>query len=88
MTDMREKEPPERVVHTMQSSNYEIVISAWPYSSLKSEDVISRKLIYREQSETFGEASRIAAVLRDTVQAIHDIWVAKVVSVSEWKGDQ
>jgi hypothetical protein len=83
MGDMREKQPPVREFTPMTAANYEVELSAWPYSTIKSEDVISRKLIYRIHAADFSAAGKFAAVLCETVQAMHDIWTAKIVRIQE-----
>lgn len=83
MSDMREKQPPERRFDPMPCANFEIELRAWPYSSIKSEDVISRKLIYNIHAATFRDAFLVACVLRDTVRAMHDIWVSEICRIEE-----
>ncbi len=83
MSDMREKQPEMRVFDPMPSANYEVEIRAWPYSGIRSENVISRKLIYHIHADSFTGAVRIATVLRDTVRAMHDIWVSEIVRIQE-----
>lgn len=80
---MRDKEPPERRFDAMKAANFEVELRAWPYSGIKSEDVISRKLIYSIQADSFHGALGIAMLLRDTVRAMHDIWVCEVVRIEE-----
>lgn len=83
MSDLRDKEPPVRRFDPMPAANYEVELKAWPYSSIKSENVISRTLIYGIQADSFAQAFRIAVVLRDTVRAMHDIWVSEIVRIQE-----
>ena len=83
MSDLRDKEPPERRFDPMPAANFEVELRAWPYSSIKSENVISRKLIYGVQADNFHGALRIATLLRDTVRAMHDIWVCEIVRIEE-----
>lgn len=70
----------------MPGANYEVELKAWPYSGIKSADVISPKLIYHIQADSFLQATHIATALRDTVRAMHDIWVAEIVRIQEWRG--
>lgn len=83
MSDMRDKEPPERRFDPMKAANFEVELRAWPYSSIKSENVISRKLLYNIQADSFHGALGIATLLRDTVRAMHDIWVCEIVRIEE-----
>jgi hypothetical protein len=83
MTDLREKQPAVRHIEPMPAANYEVELKAWPYSSIKSENVISRKLIYRLHADSFAHAFRMAVVLRDTVRAMHDIWISEIVRIEE-----
>lgn len=85
MGDAREKQPEFRTFPMMPAANYEVEIKAWPYSGVKSEDVMSRKLIYHIQADHFTQAHHIAIVLRDTVRAMHDIWVSEIVRIEEWQ---
>jgi hypothetical protein len=83
MSDMREKQPLERVFKPMPCANYEIELKAWPYSGIQSENVISRKLMYQVRAENIKQAMNFAIVLRDTVRAMHDIWVSEIVCIRE-----
>lgn len=83
MSDGREKQPEHRTFDPMPAANYEVEIKAWPYFGIKSEDVISRKLVYRVHADNFRGAMNIAALLRDTVMAMHDIWVSEIVRIEE-----
>lgn len=83
MSDAREKQPEKRVFDSMPSANFEVKLRAWPYSGIKSEDVISRELVYRIHAQTFGDAYKFAVVLRDTVRAMHDIWVCEIARIEE-----
>ena len=83
MSDMQDKEPPQRCFERRTKANSEGELRAWPYSSIKSENVISRKLIYGVQADNFHGALRIATLLRDTVRAMHDIWVCEIVRIEE-----
>lgn len=81
MSDMREPEPPQRVFDIPgggHADRFEIEIAAWPYSSLRNEKVISRSLVYRVGCRDFADAARIADMLRQTVDAIHDVWMARI----------
>jgi hypothetical protein len=82
MSDLRDKQPLERKF-LCAPANYEIELKAWPYSSIKSENVISPKLIYQLHADSFHDALRIATLLRDTVRAMHDIWVCEIVRIEE-----
>lgn len=84
MTDTREKQPAELTFPPMHAANYEVEIKAWPYNGIKSEDVIAPKLIYHIQADNFVGACDIAVMLRNTVAAIHNIWVTEIVRVQEW----
>ena len=85
MSDMRDKQPPVRefTIGTKGNQNYEAEITAWTYSSVKSEDVLSPKLIYRFRADNFDDARRIIDVALQTIQAMHDIWQAKIVRIEE-----
>lgn len=86
MSDLRELEPPLREITLGWGSGhefFEIDIVAWPYSSFRSENVISPKIRYRLRCSSFDEAMKFAEVARRTVQAVHDVWLAKVVRVEE-----
>lgn len=83
MGDTREKQPAERAFDPMPAASFEVELRAWPYSGIKSEDVISPKLVYRIQADNMRQALGFAIVLQDTVRAMHDIWVCKIVRVEE-----
>ena len=83
MSDMRDKQPAERRFDAMPAANYEVEIKAWPYSGCRSEDVMCKKLIYNLQADSFSHAFRMAVVLRDTVRAMHDIWVSEITRIEE-----
>ena len=85
MSDAREKQPESRTFSPMPAANYEVEIKAWPYFGVQSENVMSRKLIYHIRADNFTQAHHIAIVLRDTVRAMHDIWVSEVVRIEEWQ---
>lgn len=85
MSDMRDKQPAERIfnIGTKGNQNYEAEITAWTYHSIKSEDVLSPKLIYRFRADDFDDARRIMDVALQTIRAMHDIWQAKIVRIEE-----
>jgi hypothetical protein len=85
MSDMRDKQPPVRefTIGTRGNQNYEAEITAWTYHSIKSEDVLSPKLIYHFRADNFDDARRIIDVALQTIQAMHDIWQAKIVRIEE-----
>lgn len=85
MSDMRDLQPPERTFQIVKSGlvTHEIEIAAWPYSSIKNETVISRKLIYRVGAEHFDDARMQAEIALQTIKAMHDIWQAKIVRIAE-----
>lgn len=85
MSDLRELQPPERTFEIAKkgTATHEIEISAWPYHSIKIEEVISRRLIYRVSAERFDDARMQAEIALQTVQAMHDIWLAKIVRIAE-----
>jgi hypothetical protein len=85
MSDMRDKQPAERVftINTKGSYAYEAELTAWTYHSIKSEDVMSRKLIYRFRADHFDAARGIMDVALQTVAAMHDIWQTKIVRIEE-----
>lgn len=85
MSDLRELEPEVRTIDcTVRGHDvYEFIITAWPYSGMKSERVMSRNIVYRVNAAEFNEALAFAKVALNTVAAMHDIWKAKIVSVSE-----
>lgn len=85
MSDLRDKQPPERIfeIHKPSNITHEIELSAWPYSGISSEDVISRKLIYRVCADDFDDARAMAGIALQTVQAMHDIWKTNIVRISE-----
>ena len=83
MSDSRDKQPDQRIFDPMPAANYEVEIKAWTYSGIKSENVMSRKLVYHVQADNFRGALNIATLLRDTVKAMHDIWVSEIVRIEE-----
>ena len=83
MSDMRDKQPAERRFNPMPAANYEVEIRAWPYHGCRSEEVMSRKLIYNIHADSFSHAFRMAVVLRDTVRAMHNIWVSEINRIEE-----
>ncbi len=83
MSDGREKQPPTRVFDPMPGAKFEVELRAWPYSGIKSEDVISSKLVYAIAAENMRQALSFAIVLQDTVRAMHDIWVCEIVRIQE-----
>ena len=85
MSDLRELQPPERVfeIALRGTVTHEIEITAWPYSGIKSEKVISEKLIYRVSAVGFDDARAQAEIALQTVKAMHDIWEAKIVRIAE-----
>lgn len=85
MSDQRDPEPAERVFQIAPKgvANYEAEIAAWPYSGCRSDKVMSRKLIYRLCAQSFNDARQQAEIALQTVQAMHDIWLAKLVRIEE-----
>ena len=83
MSDLRDLEPAERIFEVSKFVTHEVEIAAWPYSGIKNKRVISRKLIYRIETSSFDKARAQAGIALMTVQAMHDIWVAKIVRIEE-----
>lgn len=85
MSDQRDPEPEVRIIDTTTRKGdvYEIEMAAWPYSGIKSEKVFSRKVIYRLNAEDFDMARNMANIGLKTLQAMHDIWKAKIVRIQE-----
>jgi hypothetical protein len=88
MSDLRDPEPPQRVIELdgLGGTRFEFEIAAWPYSTLRNEKVISRSLVYRLRCENFRDAIAMAKLAEATVQAVHDVWIAKIVRVGEVGG--
>lgn len=78
MSDLREKEPAERVLDftddTFGSCLWEAVLHAWVYSSLKNENVYSRKVVVRFRAERMRHAMGFAESIAATIKAAHDVW--------------
>ncbi len=85
MSDLRDKQPAEKVfnIGTKGNQNFEAEITAWTYHSIKSENVLSPKLIYRFRADDFDDARRIMDVALQTIRAMHDIWQAKIIRIEE-----
>lgn len=78
MNDLRDKEPPERTLDftddTFGAYTWEAVLYAWPYSSIQSETVYSRKVIVRFRAERMRHAMGFAESIATTIKAAHDVW--------------
>lgn len=87
MSDMRDKQPKHQTIDMLRQGGgraaYEIDVIAWPYSGIKSEDVYARLTTFMVRAEDFKQACYIGEVLSTAIGAAHDIWVSKVVRVSE-----
>lgn len=85
MTDLREPEP-ALVTFDVEGpgcTRFEFEIAAWPYHGMSNDKVIARSLVYRTHCDSFREAYRMAMLARDTVQAVHDVWQARIVRIQE-----
>lgn len=78
MSDRRDKQPKERFLDfsndTFGSTNWEAIVHVWPYSSIRNEDVYSRKVILHFKADRMRHAMGFAESIATTIKAAHDVW--------------
>lgn len=87
MSDGRKKQPDEQLLDltSYRSGNEQFValIETWTYSSIKNEDVFTRKLTVAFKAMDFAEATGFAMSLAKTIKLAHDVWECNVRCVMQ-----
>lgn len=82
MADLREKQPDEQTLDLTKeikgSYQFSAEIQVWPYSSIKNEDVYSRKLTIIFGSQNMRDAHGVAQSISAAISLAHDVWQTNV----------
>lgn len=87
MSDMRAKQPEEQILdltsYKRGKDRFVALIETWTYSSIKNEDVFTRRLTVVFGAMDFQEATGFAMSLSETIALAHDVWQCNVRCVME-----